>query len=186
MHPCTSYCPPTRSPRESLGTNEYRVPHWVQKPSARPGCPSCTPDGLVAVGSCRRTVAPPAPADRSGSRRRDRPWECAVSRQLRRRGGRERCRISMNRCGPFRGNAGRSTRWLPSRSPDPSAQRLPVPCRRRRSSRRRRFRCIPVRCRSSRLLPLLGKQLLVVGDGSGHGTQVARPPRQQSGRDPAG
>src|SRR3954469_17291001 len=40
MQPRTSYCPPTRSPRESLGTNENGVPHWVQKPSGRPGSPS--------------------------------------------------------------------------------------------------------------------------------------------------
>src|SRR6478672_9640580 len=51
MQPCTSYCPPSRSPRESLGTNEYRVPHWVQKPSARPGCPSCPrPTGRLQSG----------------------------------------------------------------------------------------------------------------------------------------
>src|SRR3954469_25728857 len=47
MAPWTSYWPPTTSPRESLGTNEYRVPHWVQKPSTRPGLPSpLRPTGL--------------------------------------------------------------------------------------------------------------------------------------------
>src|SRR5882672_8258034 len=48
MAPCTSYWPPTRSPRDSLGMNEYRVPHCVQKPSARPGVPSLPrPTGLA-------------------------------------------------------------------------------------------------------------------------------------------
>src|SRR3954471_23392407 len=40
MQPRTSYWPPTSSPRQSLGTNEYGFPHDVQKPSVRPGCPS--------------------------------------------------------------------------------------------------------------------------------------------------
>ena len=62
MHPCTSYCPPTRSPRDSLGTNEYRVPHTVQKPSAGPGWPSRArptgwwhsglPQNRLASGTC--------------------------------------------------------------------------------------------------------------------------------------
>jgi hypothetical protein len=62
MHPCTSYCPATRSPRESLGANEYRVPHWVQTPSGHPDWPSrARPTGLwhsrlpqnrLASGTC--------------------------------------------------------------------------------------------------------------------------------------
>src|SRR6185369_16001452 len=51
MQPCTSYCLPTRSPRESLGTKEYRAPQWVQKPSVRPALPSRPrPTGLLHSG----------------------------------------------------------------------------------------------------------------------------------------
>src|SRR6476646_1516134 len=50
-HPRTSYCPATRSPGESLGTNEYRVPHWTQTPSSSPDCPSrLRPTGFLQSG----------------------------------------------------------------------------------------------------------------------------------------
>ena len=40
-HPTTSYWPPTRSPGANFGVNENGCPHLAQKPSSRPGVPSC-------------------------------------------------------------------------------------------------------------------------------------------------
>src|SRR5436309_6177940 len=57
MQPTTSYCPPTTSPGCSLGVNENGVPHFAQKPSARPGRP----------GRARPTFSPQAEQKRFSS-----------------------------------------------------------------------------------------------------------------------
>ena len=158
MQPCTSYCPPTQVTARKLGNKRVSGAALGAEALRAPGLAvASTPDGLVAVGVAAEPVALRhlrIGQDRGG---RDRPAECAGWSTT---PAPSRPRVLPDFDEPVRRRSAVEPRASSRRSASRRRRDTPlrparVPCRRRRSSRRRRFRCIPVRCTSSRLPPLL-------------------------------